>query len=357
MSRLRWSVLRRLVGFKAAILAVVAAVAAAGCGVGSAGSSAGSGHVPSGSSAVAGTLHFYTSQPDADANRLVEAFRSKYPEVHVDMFRSGTEEVMARLNTEAQSGALGADVILLADAPTFESLKKKGLLMPYDPPGAEQIPQSLKDPDHMYLPTKMIPIGIVVNTKQVPDPSLVDWKSLTDPANRGRVVTPSPLYSGAAAYAVGIFRRQPEFGWSFVQQLKDNGAMAVKANGDVIKRVASGEKAFGIVVDFMAYRAKEQGSPVSFVYPKTGVPVITEPVAIAKHTQNPAAAKAFVDFLFSEEGQKLEAELGYLPIRPGIQPPPGRPSPSELKVLSVSTADLAAGRDQDKKDWSALFGG
>ncbi|CAB3395811.1 ABC transporter substrate-binding protein [Kyrpidia spormannii] len=309
-----------------------------------------------GTGSISGTLHFYTSQPDTDANKLVQAFKTKYPGVQVDVFRSGTEEVIARLNTEAQAGSLGADVMLLADAPTFEALKKKDLLMPYQPPGSNQIPQVLADPDHMYTPTKMIPVGIIVNTKQFPDPSGVDWKTLIDPANRGKVVTPSALYSGAAAYTVGVFRNQSDLGWSYFQQLKNNDVMVVKGNGDVVKRVATGERSLGIIVDFMAFRAKEQGSPVAFVYPKSGVPVITEPVAIAKQSRNPAAAKAFVDFILSDEGQKLEASLGHLPIRPGIQPPTGRPSPSDLKVLSAPTEQLAAERDQDKKEWSALFG-
>ncbi|CAB3396331.1 hypothetical protein [Kyrpidia spormannii] len=78
-----------------------------------------------GTGSISGTLHFYTSQPDTDANKLVQAFKTKYPGVQVDVFRSGTEEVIARLNTEAQAGSLGADVMLLADAPTFEALKKK----------------------------------------------------------------------------------------------------------------------------------------------------------------------------------------------------------------------------------------
>lgn len=73
--------------------------------------------------------------------------------------------------------------------------------------------------------------------------------------------------------------------------------------------------------------------------------------------RNPATAKAFVDFILSDEGQKLEAGLGYLPIRPGVRPPAGRPSPTDLKVHSAPNDQLAAERDRDKKDWSVLFGG
>ena len=42
---------------------------------------------------------------------------------------------------------------------------------------------------------------------------------------------------------------------------------------------------------------------------------MTEPVAILKTTQNPAAARAFVDFILSDEGQKLAVAMGYIPAQ------------------------------------------
>lgn len=72
---------------------------------------------------VSGELNFYTSQPDEDAQRLVTAFNEKYPDVKVNTFRSGTEEVIAKLQAEKEAGNIQADVLLVADAVTFESLK------------------------------------------------------------------------------------------------------------------------------------------------------------------------------------------------------------------------------------------
>ena len=203
----------------------------------------------------------------------------------------------------------------------------------------------------------MIPTGIAFNTNKVKDGSKIDWEGLIDPANKGQAVMPSPLYSGATAYNTGIFRNQSALGWSYFDKLKANTVTVVKGNGDVRKRVASGEKAYGIIVDFMAVRAKQQGSPIDFVYPKSGVTVITEPVAIAKTAQNPEAAKAFVDFILSEAGQNLAVSMGYLPVRTDIAAPQGRPDAKGLKILSAPTKKLAEQREQDKKDFSALFGG
>ena len=77
--------------------------------------------------------------------------------------------------------------------------------------------------------------------------------------------------------------------------------------------VANGEKAYGVLVDFMAFNAKAKGSPIDFIFPAEGLPAVTEPVAILKTTQNAAAARAFVDFILSDEGQKLAVVDGLHP--------------------------------------------
>ena len=110
---------------------------------------------------------------------------------------------------------------------------------------------------------------------------------------------PSPLYSGAAAYLLSAFVNRDDLGWDYFEKLKENGHVAVRGNGAVLKSVASGEKAYGMLVDFMAMNAKKDGSPIEFVFPRKGVTAVTEPVAIMSTAKNPDAAKKFVDFILS----------------------------------------------------------
>lgn len=305
---------------------------------------------------VEGNLTFYTSQPDADAAALIEGFNKKYPDVKVELFRSGTEEVISRLQAEAQAGQVKADVLLVADAPTFSSLKKQDLLLSYKSPEAEAIPAELKDPDGAYTGTKVMATVLAVNTNKVatlPD----SWKVLTSPEAKGKAVMPSPLYSGAAAYNVGVLTRQSDFGWEFMEGLKTNEMMVSKGNGAVLKSVAGGEKDYGMVVDYLVANAKKEGSPVDLVYPQEGVPVITEPIGILKSTKNQEAAKAFVDYVLSEEGQQLASSLGYTPIREGVPAPDGLKSLDQIKVLSADIDELETSREADKKKFGEMLGG
>ena len=99
---------------------ILAALAAAVLGAGSAAAQA-----------PAGKLVLYTSQPERDAAQTVAAFKQAQPGVEVDVFRSGTTEVMGKLAAEFAAGAPKADVLLLADAATMEALKKDGRLLAY----------------------------------------------------------------------------------------------------------------------------------------------------------------------------------------------------------------------------------
>ena len=62
--------------------------------------------------APAGKLTLYTSQPERDAAQTIAAFKKAYPAVDVDVFRSGTTEVMGKLAAEFSAGAPKADAAM-----------------------------------------------------------------------------------------------------------------------------------------------------------------------------------------------------------------------------------------------------
>lgn len=75
-----------------------------------------------------------------------------------------------------------------------------------------------------------------------------------------------------------------------------------------------------------------------------------------KDAANVPAAQAFVDFVLSEEGQKLAAEIGYSPIREGIAPPEGLKGIADMKILSADLAQLTDEREADKQQFIQVFG-
>ena len=304
--------------------------------------------------ACAQSLVLYTSQPDKDAAETTAAFIKRNPGVKVEIFRSGTTEIMNKLMAEITAGDPKPDVLLVADSVSLEMLKKDNRLLAYPEADVADLPAEAYDKDRTYFGTKLITSGIVYNTAAKERPA--SWKDLADPRYKGQLVMPSPLYSGAAAITISTFAARQDLGWSYVDALKANEAIAVRGNGAVLRSVASGEKAYGVLVDFMALNAKAKGSPVEFVLPREGLTAVTEPVAILRTARNQKAAKAFVDFLLSEEGQKLAVGQGYLPAHRKVAPPAGYPSADALRLMPMDMAALLATLEADKQRFADRFG-
>lgn len=309
---------------------------------------------PAAAKELSGSITLYTSQPEADAQTLIDGFHEVCPNVEVNVFRSGTEEVISKVLAEKQVGALQADVLLVADSVTFESLKEQDLMMSYESPELAGIPAEFIDPDHTYTGTKVISTGIVYNTELVSQ-APTGFADLTADTFKDNTIMPSPLYSGAAAYNLGVITRQADLGWDFYEALKANGITVDKGNGAIQKAVVAGEKAAGILVDYMAVRSKQDGAPVEFVYPAEGSPCVTEPIGILKDTKNADQAKAFVDYVLSAKGQELAASIGYTPVKEGIAAPEGLKTISEMKTMNADISELYLNRDADKEAFSQMF--
>jgi iron(III) transport system substrate-binding protein len=309
---------------------------------------------PLSAQAPAGKLVLYTSQPERDAAQTVAAYEKAYPGVHVEVFRSGTTEVMSKLAAELSAGQPRADVLLIADAASMESLKKDGHLLPYPQAKVDGLEPGTYDADRTYFGSKLITTGIAINTAAKSRPT--SWADLAKPDAKGQVAMPSPLYSGAAAIMLGTMIERSDLGWAFFEKLKANDTVAVRGNGAVLTAVASGEKPYGVLVDFMAFNAKAKGSPVDFVFPAEGMPSVTEPVAIVKTTQNAPAARAFVDFILSDGGQKLALAMGYIPARASAGSPSWLPPGTKIKLMPTDISKVVRNNNANLKRFADLFG-
>ncbi|WP_395679700.1 ABC transporter substrate-binding protein [Inquilinus sp.] len=306
--------------------------------------------------AAPGSLMIYTSTPNEAMTALVAEFNKAHPEVKVEFFRSGTTEVLNKLQAEYAAGSPQPDVVFIADAVAMQQLKDDGRLLAYTDAPIQGFPDGFADPDKTYFGTKLIPTGIAWNTKSGA-PAPTSWADLLSAAAKDQVIMASPLYSGAAVIHVGTVAAQPGMGWDYLDKLAANGAVAGQGNGTVMEAVATGQKSYGIIVDFMALNAKAKGSPVDFVYPSDGVSVVTEPVAILKSADDVADAKTFVNWLLSDDGQAYMTKQGYIPGKPGVAVPPGRPAASALKLMPVSAEVLSKGVDENKRKFTDAFGG
>jgi iron(III) transport system substrate-binding protein len=302
---------------------------------------------------VGGKLVLYTSQPNTDAQQTVDAFKARFPNVDISFVRDGTPRILAKLRAEFEAGAPQADLLLIADSVTMEGLKTEGRLAIYDKADVSAYPAGIHDPGKAWFATKLITTGILYNTKAPLKPT--SWLDLTRAEAKNLVAMPSPLNSGAALIHTMTLAGNLKPGWGYYEALKDNGALAAGANGDILRQVATGEKLYGMIVDFMPIREKAKGSPVEFVFPSEGVSAVSEPIAILKGTKNPAAAQAFIDFLLSKDGQEVASRQGYVPALASVALPAGYPARGEIRLMAFDAAKALEQSNAARKRFSGIF--
>ncbi|RUQ98204.1 extracellular solute-binding protein [Labedella endophytica] len=306
------------------------------------------------SSAEASTLTVYTSEPQEKIDAMVELFNESHPEVTVEVFRAGTGDLTARIESERASGDVQADVLLAADSGTFEDYAAEDLLLEYSPADVDALNPDVVDPEGFYTGTRIIPTVIAYNTGLVDTPP-TSWADLTDAQYADQIVMPNPDVSGAAAYNAAVWLDEPALGESWMTDLAANNPVIAESNGPVSQAVASGTQPVGIVVDYLVRELAAAGSPVEVAYPSEGVPYVSQPVGIFSATDVPDAAEAFVDFLVSSEGQTLAVEQSYLPVRNDVGSPEGAPELDDIEMLSPDLETIRSTQDEAVAKFNELF--
>lgn len=297
---------------------------------------------------VTGTITLYSTVTAATVEAVVAGYQAAHPGVKVDLFRAPTGEVTARIAAEQRSGGVKADLFWLSDPLSVQQYDADGLLAAYTPADAATLAPGDQAPT--YTGTRLLSMVIVAGADLAPAPA--DWSDLTDPSLVDAVAIPDPGFAGSAFGLLGHFAQDPAYGFGFYERLKDNGAVVVKSPDEVTTGVAEGRFKAGITLDFSARSAIAKGSPVQLVWPTSGSVTMASPIAALAASDNAAAARSFIDFVLSDEGQSRIAETGWQPARPEIA---GGPPIEGLQVRPDFAA--AFGRqDELLADFRAIFG-
>src|SRR5437867_218630 len=265
--------------------------------------------------------------------------------VKVSAIPAGTPVAYGRI--VEWKGKPEVDIFWGGESALFEKLAERKLLQKVEIWRAawEAIPASigkprpipLKDKDGFWVGTALEPYGLVYHPKKVqrlgiPEPR--EWDDLLNPKLKGEVAQCAPTRSSSsnATYEVILSMYGEDRGWEWLTKLAANTGHFTARSRDVPTVVAKGEYSVGFAVpSYMAFEERLAGFEIKFVAPKNAF-VTPEPMAILAGARNPKAARAFVEFLLTERGQKVFMDRGLFPITPKykVQGPPG--SPAEMAV-------------------------
>jgi len=259
-----------------------------------------------------GNLILYLSTNLADANGLVQLYKSKYPFVKVDMFRADNEKLLNRILTESVTSNFNGDAIMISSFEVRVLLQKK-LLQRYLSPHAQYFPEGFTDKEGYWTSVYSIPRVIAYNTKLAkPDVAPKSWEDILQPRWKGGF----GLSDSATLWYTGFLKYLgEEKGRDFMRKLAAQKPAFRDGESIVMQLLAAGEFPLGMVYSHQVATLKRRGAPVDWV--RTAQPIVTglKPLGLSAKSQHPNAAKLFIDMVLSKEGQELIKSFNRIPDR------------------------------------------
>ena len=304
-----------------------------------------------------GKVTWYTSVDVKVAEAVAKEFRTEYPDIDIEVERSGSERVFQRINQEYQSSIHNVDVVNSSDASHFLYWKQQKWLAQHTPPDVKRFAAQYKDPDGYYATWRATLSVMGYNTNLVDAKDApTSYADLLDPKWKGKLVKAHPGYSGTAL--TGTYAIVKALGWDYLEKLSKQGVLQVQSTTATPKSIASGERA--VMVDGNEYNMFieiDAKSPVKIIYPKEGTPFVTSPVAIFAQAPHPNAARVLENFLFTAKIQQLTVDKGGTrSMHPDVKDPPGRTPLKDIKLLPDDPAGMLPQIADIKKRYTALFG-
>jgi putative spermidine/putrescine transport system substrate-binding protein len=271
---------------------------------------------------------------------VIDAFKSKYGlevnELNPDA-GSGDEVEAIKANKD-NKGPQAPDVIDVGFA-FGPSSKEESLIQPYKVATWDSIPDDAKDPDGYWYGDYYGVLSFLVNTDVQPDVPK-DWADLLDPKYNGQVaLSGDPRTSNqaiqsvfAAALANGGSLDDAQAGLDYFAKLNQAGNLVPTISNNGL--VAKGETPVRITWDYNALSAIDSfaGNPkAEVVVPASGRFAGVYVQAISAFAPHPNAAKLWMEFLYSDEGQLLWMKGYCHPIRE-----------ADMRDRGVIPEDLAA---------------
>lgn len=248
---------------------------------------------------------------------VIEGFKAKYPEISVNELNpdaGSADELEAIRANVGNTGPQAPDVIDvgLSFGP---QAKDEGLLQPYKVSTWDEIPDSVKDAEGFWYGDYYGVLSFMVN-KDLVENTPTDWADLLKPEYAAQVaLSGDPRASNqailgvlAAGLAAGgtAGTDAGEKGLAYFAEMNKAGNF-VPVIGKA-GTLAQGATPIVIAWDYNALSWRDElagNPPVDVVVPKSGVLAGVYVQGISAHAPHPNAAKLWMEYLYSDEGQNL----------------------------------------------------
>jgi iron(III) transport system substrate-binding protein len=299
-----------------------------------------------------GTVAFYSSMNTDDFNKVKPLFEAKFPGVKAVHTRKSGEALVQQLVTEKKAGQ---DLFDLVEANLFEVVFviEQGYTQKYVTASASDYAAEAKAPDGAWIAARLNNDLPGINTTKMPAGVTVKtWADLCRPELSGKIAVEQSdvvVYS-ALRKILGDAEAQ-----RVLKCIAANKPSLRSGHTDMANLLAAGE--FAVTLSSNGHRLAqlkyEENKPIDWA--RTD-PIITDVqgIALSNKPKNPNAAKLFLEWITSPDGQKAIASTGRVP---GSGKVPGKyPDLNNFAKIFYVTPALRADFDKDAEFWRSTFG-
>ncbi|MEX2451431.1 MAG: extracellular solute-binding protein [Rhodospirillales bacterium] len=304
-----------------------------------------------------GEIVVYHSVNRAVLKKMCTEFEKKF-KIKTHCTRKSTGGISRMITAESMAGKLKCDIVSAGDGSLFINWNKKGLLQPYKSVNLDKTRPGTKDEKGITMPARMTYYGLGYSTKDVKKEDLPkDWEDVLDPKWKGKIGLMNPTSSGPGRLFLSAIVQK--YGWEYVEKLAKLKPLMVKSSSTAAKLLVQGEVLITLPgSEHSIAKMKKKGQPVGFVYPKSGLMVKDSRVAICKGAPHLNAAKLWIDFETSKEGQGIITTVGaYPPVREDVKMAHDRPPHvfDADKVIAVSEEHLMKEGPAERKKFERIL--
>jgi len=268
-----------------------------------------------------GKVAYYTTMTLSQSKKVADKFQAKYPFITVELFRSGADALLNKIQNEARGGLYAWDVVS-GRGDMVLTLSEAKLLASYHSPESKFIDHDMVDDAGYWTAYYVNPFVLGYNTNLVTkDDVPKTYEQLLDPKWKGKKISIDDSAYGLLAGLIRQWGREKAV--AYFKKLAAQEPVVMRGNTNRVQLAMAGEYPLIIAYAPTIQRETSKGHPMDWV-PLEPVPVQVNPMMLAAHAPHPNAGKLFIDFLLSKEGQKMLVGFRRIPVREDVDPDPPR---------------------------------
>ncbi len=311
-----------------------------------------------------GKLTIYSTTDQNEVATLLALFKEQYPFLEIEYHELGSRDLYQQVLNDAKTDKRAGDLAWSSAMDLQIKLVNDGYAQSYASPEKPYLPAWAIWKNEAYGVTAE-PVVFAYNTNLIaPEQAPQSHMQLTrmlrsnSALYKGKVATFDPALSGAGYLILTQDYQANRELWSLARALGDAEVDLYQYSRDMLASVASGENAFAynVIGSYaMAWRDKEP--QLGVIMPNDYTLVVSRIAVILSDAHHPNAAKLFLDFLLSQQGQTELSRHYMAPVREDISTQDGANlSAKAIRPVSVGPT-LLINLDQIKRkrflrDWS-----